>query len=74
MFPKEFQLIVKEWNHKPNKILVDKNNEFYNKYMKSWLKDKNIEIFSMDHEGKSVVTEKFIRALKNKIYKYMTTI
>ena len=30
-------------------------------------------MYSTDNEGKSVVAEKFIRTLKNKIYKYMTS-
>ena len=34
----------------------------------------DIEIYSIHDEGKSVVTERFIRKLKNKIYKYMTSI
>ena len=31
-------------------------------------------MYSTHNEGKSVVAEKFIRTLKNKIYKYMTSI
>ena len=31
-------------------------------------------MYSIHNEGKSVVAERFIRALKNKIYKYMTSI
>ena len=31
-------------------------------------------MYSTHNEGKSVVTERFIRTLKNKIYKYMTSI
>ena len=31
-------------------------------------------MYSIHNEGKSVVTERFIRTLKNKIYKYMTCI
>ena len=42
--------------------------------MKSWLQDNNIEMYSKHNEGKSVVAERFIRTLKNKIYKYMTSI
>ena len=34
----------------------------------------DIEIYSTHNEGKSAVAERFIRALKNKIYKYMTPI
>ena len=31
-------------------------------------------MYSMHNEGKSVVAERFIRTLKNKIYRYMTSI
>ena len=45
--------------------------------MKSCL-EKNanvcIEMYSTHNEGKSVIAERFIRTLKNKIYKYMTSI
>ena len=59
---------------KSNKIWVDKGSEFYNKSMKSWLEKDNIEMYSTHNEGKSVVAERFIRTLKNKTYKYMTSI
>ena len=42
--------------------------------MKSWLEKKDIEMYSTHNEGKSVIAEKFVRTLKNKIYKYMTSI
>ena len=42
--------------------------------MKSWLQDNNIEMCSTHNEGKSVFAEIFIRTLKNKIDKYMTSI
>ena len=41
--------------------------------MKSFLQNNNIEIYLAHNEGKSVVAERFIRTLKNKIYKYMTS-
>ena len=31
-------------------------------------------MYSTKNEGKSAIPERFIRALKNKIYKYMTSI
>ena len=34
----------------------------------------DIEIYSTHNEGNSVIAERLIRALKNKIYKYMTSI
>ena len=33
-----------------------------------------MKIYSKHNEGKSAVSERFIRALKNKIYKYKTSI
>ena len=52
---------------KPNKMWVDKGSEFYNTHFKKWLKDKNIEMHSTHNEGKSIVADRFIRTLKNKI-------
>ena len=71
---KAFQKILKESNRKPSKIWVYKGSESYNSYVKKWLKDNNIEMYSIHNEGKSVVAERFIRTLKTKIYKYMTSI
>ena len=42
--------------------------------MKSWLEKNNVEMYSTHNEGKSVVPERFIRTLKNKIYKHMTAV
>ena len=42
--------------------------------MKSWLEKNDMEMHSMHNEGKSLLTERFIRTLKNKIYKYMTSV
>ena len=69
-----FQSILKQSNRKPNKIWVDKSSEFYNASLKKWLKDNDIVMYSSRNVGKSVVDERFIGALKNKIYKYMTSI
>ena len=69
-----FQKVLKESDRKPNKIWVDKGSKFYNNSFKKWLKDNDIEMYSIHNEGKSVVAERFIRTLKNKIYKYMTAI
>ena len=42
--------------------------------MKSWLQDNDIEMYSTHNEGKSIVAERLIKTLKNKIYKYMISI
>ena len=69
-----FQSILSKSNRKPNKIWVDKDGEFFNKSIKSWLEKNDIEMHSTHNEGKSVVAESFIRTIKNKIYKHMTSI
>ena len=69
-----FQKILKESNRKSNKIWVQKGSELYHRSMKSWLEKNAIGIYSTDNEGKSLVAERFIRTLKNKIYKHMTSI
>ena len=71
---KAFQSILKQSNRKPNKIWVDKGSEFYNAYFKKWLQDNDIVMYSTHNEGKSVAAERFIRTLKSKIYKHMTSI
>ena len=71
---KAFQTILKQSNRKPNKIWVDKGSEFYNAYFKKWLQDNDIAMYSTHNEGKSVVAERFIKTLKSKTYKYMTSI
>ena len=71
---KVFQSILKQSNRKPNIIWVDKGSEFYNAYFKKWLQDNDIVMYSTHNEGTSVVAERFIRTLKSKIYKYMTSI
>ena len=68
-----FSKIISEGQRKPNKIWVDQGSEFYNNTFKGFLKINNIEMYSFN-KGKSVVAESFIRTLKNKIYKHMTTI
>ena len=68
-----FTKIISE-ERKPNKIWVDQGNEFYNNSFKDFLRTNNIEMYSTYNEGKSVVAERFIKTLKNKIFKHMTAI
>ena len=66
-----FNKIIKQSNRKPNKIWIDQGGEFYNNVFEKWLSDNDINMYSMYNEGKSVVAERFIRKLKNKLYKHM---
>ena len=69
-----FQTILDSSKRKPNKIWIDQGSDFYNSSFKSWLKDNGIKMYSIHNKGKPVVAERFIRTLKNKIYKHMTAV
>ena len=51
-----------------------KNKKIKNILIKSCLHDNDIEMYSVHNKGKFVVAEGFIRTLKNKIYKYISSI
>ena len=68
-----FQKISSE-GRKHNKIWVNQGSEFYNNSFQNFLKTDNIEMYSTYNEGKSVAAERFIRTLKNNIFKHMTAI
>ena len=58
-----FQKTLDNSNKKPNKIWFDKGSEFHNNFLKKWLKDNDIEMYSIHNERESVVAERFIRTL-----------
>ena len=66
-----FQKILCESNRKPNKIWIDKGTKYYNQSIELWLEKNAVTRYSRHNEGKSVVPQRFIRTLKNKIYKHM---
>ena len=68
-----FDKIIKQSGKKNKKIWVDQGSEIYNRDFKKWLSSNDIIIYSIYNERKSVVAERFIRTLKNKFYKHMTT-
>ena len=69
-----FQSIPDCSKRKANKIWVDQGIEFYNNQFKKLLKNNDIEMYSTCNGGKSVVAERFIRTLRNKIYKHMASV
>ena len=69
-----FQKVLDKSGHKQNKKQIDKSTELYNRSMKSCLHDNNIEMYSIQNEGKSVVAGRFTRTLNNVIYKHMTEV
>ena len=73
-FTNAFKKFLNESSHKPNKVYLDKGSEFYNRSIKSFLQNNDIEMYWALDEGKSVTAERFIRTLNNKIYKYMASV
>ena len=69
-----FQVMLVKSGCKPNNIWVHKGSEFYNSSFEKWLKDNDIEMYSIHNEGKSIAAERFIRTLMTKICKYMTSV
>ena len=52
---------------KPEKLWTDKGREFYNKDVKNL-----IELYSTENEEKSSIVERWIRTIKEKMWKYFT--
>ena len=69
-----FQIILDSWKRKLNKIWIDQGSEFYSNSFKKWLKDNDKEKYSTYNGGKSRLAQRFIRALKNQIYKNTTAV
>ena len=56
------------------KMRMDTESEFYNRSVKSCFQDNDVEMYWAHTEGESVVAERFIRAIKNKIDKHITSV
>ena len=52
----------------------NKGSEFCIRSMKSFMQNNVMEMYLLHNEGKSIITERFIRTLKSKIYKYITSV
>ena len=46
-----------ESGRKPNKVWVNKGSKVYNRSMKLWFQDNDIEMYSTHSKGKSVAAE-----------------
>ena len=62
-----FQTFLDEFYCKKNKICIDKGSKCYNRSTKSRVQDNYLEMHSTHNEKKSVIAERCIRILKNKI-------
>ena len=55
-----FQNFLKETNCKQNKRWLDKVSEFYDRSMKSFLQNDNLELYLTYNDGKFVVAERVV--------------
>ena len=72
-FTNAIQKIWGNFCRTPNKIWVDKGNDFYNSSIKSRLHNNNIEIYSTRNDGQPGVAERFVKTIKIKACVHMTS-
>ena len=69
---KAFQSVLEKTGHF-TKLQTDRGSEFLNRSFKTWLKKQNIELFhSHNYDTKAAIVERFIRTLKDKLWRYFT--
>ena len=68
---KAFQKILST-GRKPTKLQTDQGTEFLNRLFQKFLRDNNIDFFTVNSGLKALVVERFNRTFKNKMYKYFT--
>ena len=57
---------------KPTKLQTDQGTDFLNRVFQKFLRDNNIDFFTVNSGLKASVVERFNRTFKNKMYKYFT--
>jgi len=56
---------------KPEKFQTDDGKEFFNHHFQNLMKQNNIKHFSTKSDKKAAIAERFIKTIKEKIYRYM---
>jgi len=65
--------IISESERSPENFWVDRGTEWYNKSFQDYIKSQDMKMYSTHGESKAVVAERFIKTIKDKIYKYFTS-
>ena len=68
---KTFQTILSS-GRKPNKLQTDQGTELLNHLFQKFLRENNIDFFTVNSGLKASVVERFNGTFKNKMYKYFT--
>ena len=65
-----------KWNETQTKLSMGRNtgSEFYNRSMKLFFQNNDMEMCSKHNEAKSVIADRFIRTFKYKIYRCLTSV
>ena len=71
---KAFEKIVKQGRRHPNRLQTDRGKEFYNRIFQRWVDEQGIRHFSTEGDAKASVVERFNRTLKERLYRYLTTV
>ena len=50
-----FQKLLEKWGYEPNKVMIIKGSEFFNRPTKSWLQDNDIKTYSAHTERRVYV-------------------
>ena len=64
---KALKEIFKESGRRPNKLWTDKGTEFFNKDVRDL-----VYLYATENEEKSSIAERWIRTMKEKVFKYFT--
>ena len=64
---KAFKGIFKDSRRRPKKLWTDKGREFFNKDVRDL-----VELYATENEEKSSIAERWIRTMKEKMFKYFT--
>ena len=70
---KAFQTILSS-GRKPSKLQTDQGTEFLNRVFQKFLRDNNIDFFTIISGLKASVVERFNKTFKNKMYKSSYTV
>lgn len=68
-----FKTLLNRNKIRVRKLHSDAGTEFHNYQMREYLKSKNIVHYNTQQTTKAAICERFIRTLKNKIYRYLTS-
>jgi hypothetical protein len=65
------RVLERAYPRKPEKFQTDDGTEFFNRTFQKLMQEKNINHFSIKSDKKASIAERFIRTIKEKIYRFL---